>query len=257
MLHYAGNLTAIRKAIREGAEFLESNTLRSRKETSNDDGTVTLRAKAVDRFQFVMRPTVTVDPERHTIVSCDCDCEKGRNGLCCHVVALLLSIGEQIEPAPPAQAAPVQSAVRAESGPDEITIRVVHEGEAVRTAASDPAPIPGEPRLKSAPGKDDPEPPAPKPEPEPVRDEPETPAPEPEPEPVFTPPGIQVLFGHRHEDEAEVFWTPNDTEQILHPNMGVIGTMGLGRRLLALADHADGDFLRPEVRRRPDFFGGG
>ena len=222
MLRYAGNLTTIRRAVREGAAFLEANTIRNCKETSNDDGSVTLRAKAVDRFQFVVRPSVTVDPERHAIVSCACDCENGRDGLCCHVVALLLSIGEQIEPMAAAQEALATQAAPAAPEPDNITIRIVHEAERGRAAAPERVPFPGS--STNAPVQQAPEPAAP----EPAREAAE-PRPAPETAPVFSPPGIQILLGQLRDDEAPVYWTPNDTEQILHPNMGIIGTMGTGK----------------------------
>ena len=240
MLQYAGSRAAVRKAIREGAAFLRDNTIRSRREISNDDGTVTLRAKAVDRFQFVMRPTVTVDPERQTIVSCACDCEEGALGLCSHTAALLLSIGEQIEVPDPAPQLPIQ-AEPAVPGKDEITIRVVHEGQIPAGRQSvpgpeerrsperfSPAPQPA-PKAEPAP---EPKPePAPEPAPEPKPEPKPEPAPEPAPEPEFhfTPPGIRVLIGDRKSDEEAVYWMPNDTEQILHPNMGIIGTMGTGK----------------------------
>ena len=222
MLQYFGERRAISQILRDGAEFYKNNKISRLVQEGHDDGTVTLRAKAVDRFQFVMRPAVTVDPERQLILSSECDCKENSLGLCKHAVALLLSIGEQVEAAA-LPAAPVQNP---ENRKEEITIRVIHAGESAgkvepgpaEAAAQKPAPEAGE-------AAREPE--------EPPQSEPEVPAapqPEPQPEePVFIPPGIEVRLGTLKNREEPVLWTPNDTEQILHPNMGIIGTMGTGK----------------------------
>lgn len=218
MLHYSGDRTAVRQALLEGAAFYRDNTVRSLKETANDDGTITLRAKTVDRFQFVTRPSVTVDPSRQTIVSCSCDCRAGRPGLCAHTVALLLSIGEEVEE-PSSERRPAAPAEPAAAGPEEINIRIFREG----AAAAKPEPPKPAPKPETAP-KHAPAPePAPAPGPEPA------PEPAPDPEPAFVPPGIRVVFGQLKSTDEPAVWTPNDTEQILHPNMGIIGTMGTGK----------------------------
>ena len=41
--------------------------------------------------------------------------------------------------------------------------------------------------------------------------------------------GISVLFGKNRLDGKPVFWKPNDTDQVFHTNMGIIGTMGTGK----------------------------
>ena len=106
--------------IRDGAVFYQDQTIRNLKETDNEDGTITLSAKAVDSFHFVMRPRVTVDPNTKTIVSCACDCKSGRLGLCQHAVALLLSIGEEIECIPASVPTALAPAVPANG---QITVR--------------------------------------------------------------------------------------------------------------------------------------
>lgn len=51
----------------------------------------------------------------------------------------------------------------------------------------------------------------------------------------FEPKGMEILFGH-HLDSADengdpepLYWTPNDTTAVFHPNLGIIGTMGTGK----------------------------
>lgn len=41
--------------------------------------------------------------------------------------------------------------------------------------------------------------------------------------------GIEVLFGTDLTDGQPVYWKPNDTNQVFHPNTGIIGTMGTGK----------------------------
>lgn len=40
---------------------------------------------------------------------------------------------------------------------------------------------------------------------------------------------MEILFGTKTEEETQVFWCPNDTEQVFHTNVGIIGTMGTGK----------------------------
>ncbi len=41
--------------------------------------------------------------------------------------------------------------------------------------------------------------------------------------------GMRVLFGTDTTNGEELYWCPNDTEQIFHTNTGIIGTMGTGK----------------------------
>jgi hypothetical protein len=49
---------------------------------------------------------------------------------------------------------------------------------------------------------------------------------------VAQPRSMEILLGNRLVDEAPVLWMPNDTEQVFHTNMGIIGTMGTGKTQL-------------------------
>lgn len=236
MLQYFGDRTAIARTIRDGAAFYRENKISRLLQEGHDNGTVTLRAKAVDRFQFVLRPEVTVDPKRQLILRSVCDCNNGQ-GLCKHAVALLLSIGEQVGPkaAEPAAVPPQDPTA------DEITIRVIHEKEGISAAGvltgdksctelHPEPPIRAQDTPKAPVGDTSVDEPAAASEADQAAPIPESPAPEAENEaPVFVPPGIQVQLGKRKTGEDPIFWTPNDTEQALHPNMGIIGTMGTGK----------------------------
>ncbi len=46
---------------------------------------------------------------------------------------------------------------------------------------------------------------------------------------VDEPRSIEVLFGSDMDSETPVYWHPNDTRELLHMNMGIIGTMGSGK----------------------------
>lgn len=41
--------------------------------------------------------------------------------------------------------------------------------------------------------------------------------------------GMEILFGHDSNNGQPLYWYPNDTEKIMHPNTGIIGTMGTGK----------------------------
>ena len=41
--------------------------------------------------------------------------------------------------------------------------------------------------------------------------------------------GMKILFGHGINDGKPIYWYPNDTEKVMHPNTGIIGTMGTGK----------------------------
>jgi len=41
--------------------------------------------------------------------------------------------------------------------------------------------------------------------------------------------GMQILFGTDISNGKELFWHPNDTNQLFHTNTGIIGTMGTGK----------------------------
>lgn len=41
--------------------------------------------------------------------------------------------------------------------------------------------------------------------------------------------GMQVLFGKDINYDIPLYWQPNNTEKIMHPNTGIIGTMGTGK----------------------------
>lgn len=41
--------------------------------------------------------------------------------------------------------------------------------------------------------------------------------------------GMKILFGQGVIDGKPVYWYPNDTEKVMHPNTGIIGTMGTGK----------------------------
>ena len=40
---------------------------------------------------------------------------------------------------------------------------------------------------------------------------------------------MKIMFGNNIRTGTDVFWCPNDTEQVFHTNMGIIGTMGTGK----------------------------
>lgn len=46
---------------------------------------------------------------------------------------------------------------------------------------------------------------------------------------VPSPDGMKILIGEEANDHTPIYWYPNDTTKIMHPNTGIIGTMGTGK----------------------------
>ena len=232
MLHFCNTTAEIRSVLDSGAEFFRRNRISDVQEYRTDQGTVVLRARAIDSFNFVARPAVTVDPEKRLLLSSTCDCGEGRLGLCRHAVALLLSLGEEIDLSPAADPDPRGT----EAAPNGITVRVIHELQdrkrPQKAGASDP------PENNSADAAKAPEPPENNPAdaakaPEPPENSPADAAGGPSPvEPVFRAPGIQVRLGYELRTDEPLEWTLNDTDRLFHTNTGIIGTMGTGKTQL-------------------------
>lgn len=191
---------ADQSAISSGAAFYRRYGIASHERMAMLDGTWHIQGKAIDDFQFVNHPWLEVSPQGDAIVGFGCDCRPAgnRRSLCEHCVALCLHYGADGK-------AELEEKFQPEPQPET------------------PDPIPKPPVQ--------PEPPVKPEEPWEAPVKPEAP---PEPPPAFEPveeagPGMEILFGHTQEDEAPVLWHPNDTEQVLHTNMGIIGTMGTGK----------------------------
>ena len=46
---------------------------------------------------------------------------------------------------------------------------------------------------------------------------------------VSSPDGMKILIGEDANNRTPIYWYPNDTTKIMHPNTGIIGTMGTGK----------------------------
>ena len=161
------------------------------------DGSPLVQAKAMDSFQFINHPWLRMIPYTTVPEAYGCDCDAARTGssMCVHCAALVLALElEDTDPAP--------------------------------TSVPEPKPTPMPEPIPAPIAK-----PKPEPEPEPIREpEPEE-APLEDPE-VTQPRSMQILLGNRLSDESPMLWLPNDTEQVFHTNMGIIGTMGTGKTQL-------------------------
>lgn len=169
-------------------------------------GTLLISGKVADRFNFVGRAALTLTADGSTVTALRCDCRKARESsdICVHCAVLAAYAASPVnEP----------SAETAEAVP-------------VIPVPEPPAPAP-EPITE----------PEPIPEPEPIAEpeliaEPEPcaePEPTPEPEPCAEPQTMRILFGTELSTGESVYWEPNNTEQVLHTNTGIIGTMGTGK----------------------------
>ena len=46
---------------------------------------------------------------------------------------------------------------------------------------------------------------------------------------IPSPDGMKILIGEDANNHTPIYWYPNDTDKVLHPNTGIIGTMGTGK----------------------------
>jgi len=194
----------------KGIDFYQQFGISSCERMRMLDGTWHIQGKAIDDFHFVNHPWVKVAAGEDTIEGFGCDCPQARNRrkLCEHCVALCLRYGAEVdfdfeEPPQPEPQPEVPAPV-----PQPPVVLVPEKPEVIWP--------PEEPEVLPALPEEEPEEPAEVPE-EPVE----------EPEPVAA--SMEILFGHTLEMEEPVLWCPNDTEQVLHTNMGIIGTMGTGK----------------------------
>ena len=158
------------------------------------DGSPLVQAKAMDNFHFINHPWLRMIPHTQLLDSYGCDCAEGKadSRMCVHCAALVLAL--ELEDMEPA---PV------------------------------PAPIPSVPEPEPKPTPMPTPMPTPEPVPQPMPEEPPVPDPE-----VDDPRSMEILLGNRTTGEEPVLWLPNDTEQVFHTNMGIIGTMGTGKTQL-------------------------
>lgn len=197
------------KTMTEGLEFYKRFGISSCEQMHMLDGTWYMQGKAIDEFKFVNHPWIKVAAGVDALVGFGCDCSpsRSRRNLCEHCVALCLRYGAEMdfnlektmqllpkpEPFAPFPAAPAVSVSEEREGiwPQDESAMIV-------------------PSIQEH-----------KEESEESRETPEG--------SKQAPVSMEVLFGYTQETEEPIRWCPNDTEQVLHTNMGIIGTMGTGK----------------------------
>ncbi|MCD8191041.1 MAG: DUF87 domain-containing protein [Clostridiales bacterium] len=205
---------------REGEQLLKGVAHERMERT--EDGSVRVSAKVIDPFQFVSHASATVTDNALTGFSCDCPFGGRQHRLCRHVAALLLRFDETFSAvfAPEPQPEPTENEPVQEPTPVEEPASVEETPVYGETGEKEEAPLAEEPFL--------PEMEAPGNEAAPTEGE-DAPWEADEEAAALPPRSMEILFGHRLEDGEPVIWRPNDTEQVFHTNMGIIGTMGTGK----------------------------
>ncbi len=193
-----------------------------------EDGGLCVSAKVVDFFHFVSHASAAASDG--VISDFHCDCPSGREGrFCQHIAALLLYFDEDLA-ASPSAAEPEE--VTPEDEPfvfeDNDTLAAASFPDGADAIDETPQEEPftfekedaadGEPQEDSFAFEDDDTP-----------SEAALPAGEDVPDDGQPHRSMEILFGHRIENGEAVYWRPNDTEQVFHTNMGIIGTMGTGK----------------------------
>ena len=162
-----------------------------------EDDAWLIKGKAIDSFNFVNRPWLKADSFGQNLLGYGCDCSESRNnaGMCEHCAALCFLA---MDGAPAAQEVPVpKPVVKAEPVQIPVAQEVsVNESE---VTFEEPA---VEESAEAA---------------EPVAKEIRS---------------MEILLG-QDDDGNPVLWYPNDTEQVFHTNVGILGTMGTGKTQFA------------------------
>lgn len=181
----------------EGSEQINKQSgikdIQIKDRTTNHRNQQVYRGKALCSFNFVHYPELTVDAAGE-VVSAVCTCGNANGRQCVHCTALKSLVRER-----EMTYAPVEILFQEELGPDVLQMPPeepleLFEQEPVEVSAPEPAEIA---------------------------------APDPEPELIGN--GMTIRFGTDVQTKEPVMWLPNDTNQVTHINMGIIGTMGTGK----------------------------
>ncbi|MCD8086524.1 MAG: DUF87 domain-containing protein [Clostridiales bacterium] len=198
------------ETVREGEQLLQGVT--HQKLERLVDGSTCVSAKVLDFFHFVSHASATVSDG--AISDFHCDCPSGRkHHFCQHIAALLLYFDEALAASPAAEEPE-------EAPPEEDSFDCEDDDTPSEASFTDGADV------------NDEEPPEEEPF---VFEDDDTPSEAPLPDGADAnddgqpPRSMEVLFGQRMENGEAVYWRPNDTEQVFHTNMGIIGTMGTGK----------------------------
>lgn len=189
-----------------------------------------IHAKVADRFNYVHYVDAVFGNDGDLVESIRCDCaDSVKQGvLCKHGIALVVFVSgnpqdtlgggytwtvEEAIPEEPAvdTAEAYAPIVQWEESAPEVDAEIEIEAETEEAPLIDAACE----ENAEAPEEEQPA------EPEPALKE--------EPSVCIEPRVMQILLGALKETEEPVYWLPNDTEQVFHTNMGIIGTMGTGK----------------------------
>ncbi len=178
-------------------------------------GCLLLNARAADQFNFVSRVSVTFDAALTKVTDYHCSCRRFReNGeVCAHCAALTAHYftteyvtTETVEPAVPVlsvhEAQPMSCESENTASQELSASEAITESEG---AAPDAIPMPEQTEISEE---------IIQPEQTEFCGEPQT---------------MQILFGTDLAAGEPLYWQPNDTEQVIHTNTGIIGTMGTGK----------------------------
>lgn len=225
--------------IAKGKSFYENYKVYRKTEKWTKEGTLRIQCKTADGFNFVSHPWLLVDADGEKLLDYGCDCQAARrNGkICEHCVALALECNDGIltEPARPVRSPAVWMPEETPAD-EEPEVTLPEEPEQVfpdvpeEPAMEEDVPEEDIPEAEDIPEEEVSEEEVSEEEPEDTEEEEkEEEGEEPVPTQQEGPRSMEILFGHELSDGAPIMWHPNDTEQVFHTNMGIIGTMGTGK----------------------------
>ena len=198
----------------------------TREEGQTDAPVFLLRAKAVNRYNFVNRVSMTVRESDGAVLESSCPCKEAamiQPRLCCHCSALAEYYLKN-----PAASCLTQN-------PDCISAEQTGEEQAASTqelSFSHPVQDGGSDDAASDNSEESEPSPLPQDDPDDSEALPGASFSDYK-EPVLTvnaePRSMEIVLGNRTDNGEPLIWYPNDTHKLLHTNMGIIGTMGTGK----------------------------
>lgn len=164
-------------------------------------------AKVFCEFGFVHHPRMHIlGSDEIADYACDCYEYAETRGLCAHCQALLQKLKQADGAEAASDAEEPEALCQKEPAPEETPDSAPLEAESWFAAAEEAAPLEEEaPPLQE--------------EPTLLQEDGSSDAPR----------SMEILLGEDVETQEPVYWRPNDTEQVFHTNMGIIGTMGTGK----------------------------
>ncbi len=218
------NLSIKNNMLKKQAEqFRNKYVVRFLSEELQNDGSYLAEYKTIDGMNFVDRVSLRFAPDKKTLLAGSCTCYTRKTEISCvHIAAAALDYTASFAPTDNAGLTEFEADSEQDEAPAPFNGDGISENEGQNVSAdvyaeeSGPDVVPdNDPIIEESDIPADTDLPAEETEEDVTDDLPRR--------------SMEVLFGNNTETGEELYWRPNDTEQIFHTNTGIIGTMGTGK----------------------------